>query len=521
MAKKKQQMHAKSVFSLLFGKLSIVILLMLVQLAILLVAIILLGDHFVAVYGFLTALSVTIAVWLVSKDENPAYKLAWIIPILIFPIFGGLFYLMFGNKSMPKKLARRITLAEKSAPRVLAQDASCVEELREADPGMATLSDYILRTTGSPLWKNTQSEYLPIGETMWARMLEELPKAKRFIFMEYFILEEGVMWEPIFQILREKAAEGVDVRFMYDDLGSIMTLPANYAAKLRKAGIKCALFNPFQPHLNSMMNYRDHRKITVIDGDVGFCGGINIADEYINDYEKHGHWKDAAVMLRGDAVWSLATMFLTMWDSISDEELSDPERYRPLPEELPGSFSGIVQPYADSPLDRDLVGEMVYLNIINRAQRYLYICTPYLIVDNETLTALLLAAKSGVDVRIITPHIGDKWYVHLLTRACYPQLVRGGVKIYEYTPGFIHSKTFVSDDEVATVGTINLDYRSLYLHFECGLWMAHSSCISAVRDDFLETLRVCEQVTLDSPFLKLNGFERLLRAVLRIFAPLM
>lgn len=250
-------------------------------------------------------------------------------------------------------------------------------------------------------------------------------------------------------------------------------------------------------------------------------GGINLADEYINAKVKHGHWKDAAVMLRGDAVWSLATMFLTMWDSISDEEISDPERYRPLPEELPGGFNGIVQPYADSPLDRDLVGEMVYLNIINRAQRYLYICTPYLIVDNETLTALLLAAKSGVDVRIITPHIGDKWYVHLLTRACYPQLVRGGVKIYEYTPGFIHSKTFVSDDEVATVGTINLDYRSLYLHFECGLWMAHSSCISAVRDDFLETLRVCEQVTLDSPFLKLNGFERLLRAVLRIFAPLM
>ena len=329
------------------------------------------------------------------------------------------------------------------------------------------------------------------------------------------------MWDSILKILERKVKEGVEVRVLYDGFGCLLTLPDDYFRTLREKGIQCIEFNPLIPVLTMFMNNRDHRKILVVDGHTGFMGGINLADEYINAKVKHGHWKDAAVMLRGDAVWSLATMFLTMWDSISDEELSDPERYRPLPEELPGSFSGIVQPYADSPLDRDLVGEMVYLNIINRAQRYLYICTPYLIVDNETLTALLLAAKSGVDVRIITPHIGDKWYVHLLTRACYPQLVRGGVKIYEYTPGFIHSKTFVSDDEVATVGTINLDYRSLYLHFECGLWMAHSSCISAVRDDFLETLRVCEQVTLDSPFLKLNGFERLLRAVLRIFAPLM
>lgn len=300
---------------------------------------------------------------------------------------------------MPKKLARRITLAEKSAPRVLAQDASCVEELREADPGMATLSDYILRTTGSPLWKNTQSEYLPIGETMWARMLEELPKAKRFIFMEYFILEEGVMWEPIFQILREKAAEGVDVRFMYDDLGSIMTLPANYAAKLRKAGIKCALFNPFQPHLNSMMNYRDHRKITVIDGNVGFCGGINIADEYINDYEKHGHWKDTGVLLRGDGVWGLTAMFLSLWNFTVPTD-HDFARYRPT---QPQPCDGFVQPFGDSPLDQINVSEETYMQIINRATRYVYITTPYLILDSEMITALQIAARSGVDVRIITP----------------------------------------------------------------------------------------------------------------------
>ena len=234
---------------------------------------------------------------------------------MIFPIFGGLFYLMFGNKSMPKKLARRITLAEKSAPRVLAQDASCVEELREADPGMATLSDYILRTTGSPLWKNTQSEYLPIGETMWARMLEELPKAKRFIFMEYFILEEGVMWEPIFEILREKAAEGVDVRFMYDDLGLDHDAARQLRRQAARGGHQVRALQPLPapPQLDAC-NYRDHRKITVIDGNVGFCGGINIADEYINDYEKHGHWKDTGVLLRGDGVWGLTAMFLSLWN---------------------------------------------------------------------------------------------------------------------------------------------------------------------------------------------------------------
>ncbi len=516
MPKKKQKMHAKSVFSLLFGKLSIVILLMLVQLAILLAAVILLGDHFVAVYGILTALSVTIAVWLVSKDENPAYKLAWIIPILIFPIFGGLFYLMFGNKSMPKKLARRITLAEKSAPRVLAQDASCVEELREADPDLATLSDYILRTTGSPLWKNTQSEYLPIGETMWARMLEELPKAKRFIFMEYFILEEGVMWEPIFKILREKAAEGVDVRFMYDDMGSIMTLPSNYAAKLRKAGIKCALFNPFQPHLNSMMNYRDHRKITVIDGNVGFCGGINIADEYINDYEKHGHWKDTGVLLRGDGVWGLTAMFLSLWNFTVPTD-NDFARFRPT---RPEPSDGFVQPFGDSPLDQINVSEETYMQIINRATRYVYITTPYLILDSEMVTALQIAARSGVDVRIITPHIPDKWVVHQTTQSFYQPLLNAGVRIYEYTPGFVHAKMYVSDDKVAIVGTANMDYRSFYLHFECGVCFYQSGVVSDVRDDIVKTFDKCFEIPRDySRHGKL--WKRSVRAFLRLFSPIM
>ena len=292
----KKNIHAKSIFSLLLSKMVIVALLILIQIAILVLLVLFLSDYFTIVYGVLSLLSVGIAVWLVSKNENPSYKLAWIIPIMLFPLFGGVFYLMFGNQSMPKKLVDRIREAEKNEHRVAPPDEPCAGELITNDPQLGLVSNYITRTTGSPVWKNTQAQYLPIGETMWARLREELPKAKRFIFMEYFILEEGEMWEPIFEILKQKAAEGVEVRFMYDDLGSIMTLPVNYDVQLRNAGIQCAVFNPFKPHLNATMNYRDHRKITVIDGNVGFCGGINIADEYINAYEKHGHWKDTGAV---------------------------------------------------------------------------------------------------------------------------------------------------------------------------------------------------------------------------------
>lgn len=504
----------------LFSRVVIVGLLIIVQVAMLAVVVLRLSRYFAIFYGIFMLLSVVMTLVVINKEENPSYKLAWIIPIMAFPLFGGFFYLMFGNPRLSRRLSERLGKVHNRFAELVPPSRSACARAAELGEGLRNQSEYITRM-GFPPFARTETTYLSPGEEKYKAMLKVLENAKRYIFLEYFIIEEGQMWDSILKILERKVKEGVEVRVLYDGFGCLLTLPDDYFRTLREKGIQCIEFNPLIPVLTMFMNNRDHRKILVVDGHTGFMGGINLADEYINAKVKHGHWKDAAVMLRGDAVWSLATMFLTMWDSISDEELSDPERYRPLPEELPGSFSGIVQPYADSPLDRDLVGEMVYLNIINRAQRYLYICTPYLIVDNETLTALLLAAKSGVDVRIITPHIGDKWYVHLLTRACYPQLVRGGVKIYEYTPGFIHSKTFVSDDEVATVGTINLDYRSLYLHFECGLWMAHSSCISAVRDDFLETLRVCEQVTLDRSVPQAERFERLLRAVLRIFAPLM
>ena len=285
-------------------------------------------------------------------------------------------------------------------------------------------------------------------------------------------------------------------------------------------GIACCVFNPFIPVLSSRLNNRDHRKICIIDGHTGFTGGINLADEYINAYEKHGHWKDSSIILKGDAVWNLTVMFLAMWDDIrgiqEDYEKFKPQVYQTVPE----AKDGFVQPYSDNPLDDEIVGETVYFNLINKAKRYVYITTPYLIVDNEMVTALSTAAKSGVDVRIVTPHIPDKWYVHAVTRAYYETLLQNGVRIYEYTPGFIHAKNFVVDDRFATVGTVNLDYRSLFLHFEDGVWLCEAPCIRDIRKDFEDTLSVCQRISLRQ-WRHLNPLLQLYRNILRIFAPLM
>ena len=330
------------------------------------------------------------------------------------------------------------------------------------------------------------------------------------------------MWRTILDILEQKAAQGVDVRLIYDGFGCLTTLPYKYDKFLREKGIQCKVFNPFRPVLNIIQNNRDHRKICVIDGKTGFTGGINLADEYINQKERFGHWKDTAVMLKGDAVWSMTMMFLHMWNVVNgiqtpiDYAAHSPHAYHP--EEFEGS--GVVQPFTDTPLDGETLGENVYLNIINRAKRYVYICTPYLIIDNEMMTALCLAAKSGVDVRIMTPGVPDKKMVFLLTQSYYAQLIEAGVKIYEYQPGFLHAKSFVCDDEIAVVGTINLDYRSLYLHFEDGVWIYKNDVIRDILEDFLETMHYCDPISLE--FCKnRNIFVRGFQSILRVFAPLL
>ncbi|MEM1484753.1 cardiolipin synthase [Oscillospiraceae bacterium PP1C4] len=512
----KKKVHIKSVFSFLLSKIVIIGLLIVIQAMFLVIAIVSLADYFAAVYAVLEMLSIVIVIWLIGKEDNPSYKLAWVIPIMALPIFGGLFYLVLGNKKLPKQLAREIELAEKGGHRSYCGDEFCAEELEQQNRHLSTISSFITRTTGAPLCKSTQAEYFPVGERMWERMLEELPKAERFIFMEYFILEEGDMWEAIYKILKEKVAQGVDVRLMFDDMGSIMTLPHNFASRMRAQGIKCTAFNPFKPHLNSMMNYRDHRKITVIDGNVGFCGGINIADEYINGFVKHGHWKDTGVLLRGGGVWNLTSMFLSLWNFSTSMDIEF-EQYKPT---ICCESDGFVQAFGDSPLDRINVSEETYMQIINRATRYVYITTPYLILDNEMVTSLQMAARSGVDIRIVTPHIPDKWFVHEVTQSYYQQLLNSGVKIYEYTPGFVHAKMYVSDDQVAVVGTANMDYRSFYLHFECGVCFYNAKIVADVKNDILKTIEMCEEVWHDYAK-SVPVHRRIIRAFLRLFSPML
>ena len=477
-----------------------------------------LDNYFVYFYAGSVLLSLLITLGIINSKSNPAYKIAWLIPILLFPVFGGLIYLLFGSDRTGRYLRkkRQGTGPERATVTGEAHRRSGAEQL---PPDAANQSRYISHCAYCPPYQNTTTEYLPLGEVKFERMVEELKKAKHYIFLEYFIIQEGKMWNTILDILRQKAAEGVDVRVIYDDMGCIMILPTGYDRTLEQMGIKCRIFNPFVPILSSRFNTRDHRKICVIDGNVGFTGGINLADEYINAYEKHGHWKDTSILLKGEAVFNLTVMFLSMWDYL-DGTTGKTDYSRYYPTVWDENAKGYVQPFADNPLDDEAVGETVYLNLNNKAKRYVYITTPYLILSSEMFTALTSAAKCGVDVRIITPHVPDKWYVHAVSRSHYQPLIEAGVKIYEYTPGFIHAKTFVVDDDYAVVGTINLDYRSLYLHFECAVWMYQTPSVAQVRDDFFKTQQISQEITLEE-CRSLSFPRRLGRSVLRVFAPLM
>ncbi|WP_330386583.1 cardiolipin synthase [Tindallia californiensis] len=488
------------------------------------------NQYFAQFYAFSLFLSLVVFLWVMNSQINPAYKIAWIIPILLFPIFGGLFYLFLGRSRMSRKVSQRMKAYEMATMKALMRQRSKSEDylrqIEDSRQDAAIQARYINHYAGYPLYPEQYNQYLDAGEVKFEKLLEELEKAERYIFMEYFIIEEGLMWNRILEILKKKADAGVDVRLIYDDVGCLFTLPHGYDKKMEEMGIKCCIFNPLVPVLSLRQNNRDHRKITVIDGTVAFTGGINLADEYINKIEKFGHWKDTAILMKGESVWSFTVMFLSMWDYLRDvSENFEQFKPRQIPSkdqsrEKETTSKGYIQPFADSPLDQEPVSETVYLNLIYRAQKYVYITTPYLILANEMVTALCAAAKGGVDVRIITPHKWDKRLVHAVTRTFYKALIQSGVKIYEYTPGFMHSKTFVVDDHYAVVGTINMDYRSLYLHFECGVWMFDTECIAEMKNDFTETLKVCQRVTMEE-YRERKWYKVLTGSILRIFAPML
>jgi len=481
--------------------------------------------YFNYVNWFLRFTSIIVCIHVLNKHTKAAYKITWIFLIMLFPLFGGILYIFFTSQSNPRKLRRLInyTVQESSDAFYLCGDH--LPKLERIYPEFKPQARYLQEYAGFPVYSNTKTLYFDSGESFFRRVLEELQKAEKYIFLEFFILREGVMLNPILSILEQKAKKGLDVRLMYDDLGCFLSLPADFREKLENKGIKCFVFNRFRPILSSLQNNRDHRKIISIDGKIAFTGGINLADEYINAVERFGYWKDAAIMLEGEGAWSLALIFLQMWNTLYSLHNGSPvknnyEIYYPWKNNACEIDSGgFVQPYADNPIDNENVGEHVYIQIINKAKKYVYINTPYLIPDDNILSALTLAAKSGVDVRIITPHRWDKWIVEITSRSYYRQLISAGVKVYEYTSGFNHGKTFVSDDTVATVGTTNLDYRSLYLHFECGVIVYFDETVQAVKEDFLRTIPVSHEITLKE--CSHNAVSRIIPDVLRVFAPLM
>lgn len=491
----------------------------LLQLAVFAVMVIWFLRYFPLFYLFYIIVSVAAVLKIISSRYQAGYKIAWAVLVLALPVFGGSLYLLYGGNKVNRRTKRKMARERENHSTFMGQSGPEVgQRLEQLGREAQAQSRYLENVSLCPPYCSGGVQYFPMGEDMFPRMKEELEKAEKFIFLEYFIIRPGRMWGEILEILARKAEQGVDVRVMYDDIGCLYSLPRNYDKTLRKMGIACEVFNRYRPVVSLRLNNRDHRKILVIDGNVGFTGGINLSDEYINEWERFGRWKDTGVMLRGEAVWSFTVMFLSAWDYVTETD-EDIDLFRPSVGAEAPAEGGVVQPYDDSPLDDDPVGATVYHNLISKATRYIYITTPYLVVDDDMTTALCVAAQSGVDVRIITPHIPDKKVVFELTRAHYLQLLEAGVKIFEYEPGFIHAKNFVVDDQFATVGTVNLDYRSLYLHFECGVWMAGCPAIADVREDFLATQAQSLAVPLQAAQ-EFSRHKRFYHALLRAFAPL-
>ncbi len=468
----------------------------------------------IAIIGIIyELLSVLIVLKILKDSTRISNDLPWIILILLFPIFGTILLITLSSNYARSKLLKNIFKSEKEYQQYLKQDIKIRKEIDEND--LDNLK-YIVDRSKYPVTKNNKITYYDYGEKFYPELLKELNKAEKFIFLEYFIINKGQMWDGILKILKEKASQGVEVRILYDDMGSIAMLSTKYPNELKKMGIKCIPFNKVSPFKGIFMNNRDHRKMTIIDGKVAFSGGVNLSDEYININSKLGIWKDNGIKIEGDAIWNLTIMFLTMWNANIKED-KDILKFK-YEFKNTEKIDGYVVPYGVAPLHEDLIGEDVYINIINSAKKYLYIMTPYLIIDTDMTNALIRAAKRGVDVKIIVPGIPDKKIVYTQTSSFFELLSNGGVKIYKFTKGFVHSKVYVSDDKRAVVGTINMDYRSLYLHFENGIYMENVKEIKDVKKDMDETLKDCKK--LNDKDIKSSIFKSIWQSILRLFAPL-
>ena len=509
----------KGLLALVFSRFFIILLLLIAQ-ALFYVAVFHWFSQYADIFYACTLIfTLAMLVYLFMSGIDASAKLTWLLIIAILPMAGAFMFLFTQMNAGHRLLKKQAEGTIRQSRNMVRQPEGVLEELRQSGSDVDDLVTYLNRSNCFPAYKNTDVRFFPLGEDKFAAMLEELKKAEHFIFMEYFIIEEGYMWGKILDILLEKAAAGVEVRVMYDGMCEMSTLPVDYWKLLEKKGIRSKPFAPILPILSTYYNYRDHRKILVIDGKVAFNGGVNLADEYINRKERFGHWKDTAVMLKGEAVKSFTLLFLQMWNT----DVKNPADQEYLPylqdaESVPAE--GYVIPYGDCPLDNEKVGEAVYMDILNRAGTYVHVMTPYLILDGELETALRFAAERGVDVKLILPGIPDKKGAYSLAKTHYSRLIDAGVQIYEYTPGFVHAKVVVSDDQKAVVGTINMDYRSLYHHFECATLMYRTACIPDIEKDFQNTLTRCRKVTPET-MKKEKISLRLLGSIMKFVAPLM
>ncbi|MBE6569180.1 MAG: cardiolipin synthase [Ruminococcaceae bacterium] len=513
----------RKLLKLMFSRVVIIAFLLLIEILVLLAAVIYFSNYFYIFVYLSTLLNLLCVCKIIRTDDNPGYKITWTIVVLMFPPVGIALYFAFSRNRLSQRTLKKMSSIAVISEQMMDDNADIIADLREKDRGAARQSAYISNMAMCPPYKNTETVYHPTGESFFEALLQAVESAERYIFLEYFIIAEGEMWGRLHALLKEKARAGVDVRVIYDDFGSITRLNYRVPKILRSEGIKCHVFHPFVPVLDASQNNRDHRKICVVDGYIAFTGGINIGDEYINVTHPHGHWKDNAIELHGEGAWSFVLRFLTMWEyleygvSVSKKELSF-DQYKPDPI-LRYSEEGIVQPYTDTPLDNEPVGENIYLQLLYGASDYVWITTPYLIIDEQMKQALCTAAKSGIDVRIMVPGIPDKKTIYETTKSYYKALLESGVKIYEYTPGFLHAKTFLCDDKYATVGSVNLDFRSLYLHFECGVWMYGTSSVKEIKNDYIRTMECCRQISIKD--CKTGLLRELYRSILQILAPML
>lgn len=506
----------KKLLNLIFSRVMALAVAIFLQLIVLFSMFNWLGNYTVYMYALLVFTSFLTIIVIVNNETDSLVKIGWIIPIATVPVFGVLFYTYVQYQPATALLRRRYKKIGKYISSSINKDDKIMDNIKKTLPQLYNLSHYIYSNSGFPIYDNTYIKYFELGELKFARMLEELKKAEKFIFLEYFIIEEGYMWSSILKILEEKAKQGVDVRVIYDGTCSILHLPYGYLKKFENTKIKFKIFSPIRPVLTTIQNNRDHRKILVIDGNTAFTGGVNISDEYINRIQVYGHWKDTALMIKGKAVNSFTAMFLQTWN-ITNKEIDDISQFMCTTE---NTSPGYIIPYGDNPFANEHLGIHIYMDMINNARNYVHICSPYLVPNEALLESLTYASKRGVEVRIILPGIQDKAYCRALAYRYYPQLMKSGVEIYHYSPGFIHAKSIVCDDRNAMVGTQNLDFRSLFLHFECGAFFCETDTVSDVENDFNNTLDKCILITED--YLKRIGLPtRIAGSLLRLAAPLL